>query len=139
MSDVFVKDNQILDAKFYILSKKDSFKLYPPEDYFKISGKDKLDCEECHFFIKPLSWSRMCKIQSAANVVDPQTNSKIFDADEYLKIKLRNIIVSWNVRNVNIKGESVPVPVTPENIDALHISVANYILKQYTEHFENRD
>lgn len=136
MSEAFVRDDQISDIKFYLSSKKGALKLYTPEHYGSLASSEKIDCEECHVSVKPLTWGKVCQLQSVSNSVDQRTNMRAFDPDKYIQMKLKAIILDWSFKTRNIKEEEIVVPVTEENIDALHPSVANHILRIYSERFE---
>lgn len=136
MSDVFVRDDQISDIKFYIKSKRDSVRLITQEKYNSLIASERLEYEECHVFLKPLTWGKSCQLQSMANTLNPMTNQRMFDPDKYVQLKLRAVISGWSFVSKNIKGEETPVKVTEENIDALHPIVADFVLKCYNERFE---
>jgi hypothetical protein len=135
MSDAFVREDQLADVKFYIRSKKDNVKLIDQSTYSTLRAFEKEEYEECHVYLKPLTWGSSCKLQSSSYSINPMTNQNMFDSDKFLQIKLKTIISAWSFTNKNIKGEDVPVKVTGENIDALHPIVADYILKSYNERF----
>jgi len=136
MSDVFVRDDQIADVKFYVNGRKDSIKIVSPDSYSQLRASEKRDYEECHVFLKPLTWGKSCQLQSAACIINPETHTRVFDSDRYVQLKLSAIISDWSFKVKNIKGEDIPVMVTEENIDALHPVIANFILHSYNERFE---
>ena len=136
MSDVFVRDDQIADVKFYVNGRKDSIKIISPDSYSQLRAFEKRDYEECHVFLKPLTWGKSCQLQSAACIINPETYTRVFDSDRYVQLKLSAIISDWSFKVKNIKGEDIPVMVTEENIDALHPVIANFILHSYNERFE---
>jgi len=136
MSDVFVRDDQIADVKFYVNGRKDSIKIVSPDSYSQLRAFEKRDYEECHVFLKPLTWGKSCQLQSAACIINPETYTRVFDSDRYVQLKLSAIISDWSFKVKNIKGEDIPVMVTEENIDALHPVIANFILHSYNERFE---
>lgn len=136
MSDVFVRDDQMADVKFFIKSKKDIVKLVKPEQFSALRASERADFEECHVYLKPLTWGKSCQLQSNAYSINPMTNQKAFDPDKYVQMKLKAVISSWSFVVKNIKGEDIPVKVTEENIDSLHPVVADFILKAYNERFE---
>ena len=136
MSDVFVRDDQISDVKFYVNAKKDSIKVFTSDDFSGLRASEKRDFEECHVFLKPLTWGKSCQLQSSACVTNPDTHMRVFDSDKYVQLKLAAIISDWSFKVKNIKGEDIPVKVTEENIDALHPVIANFILHSYNERFE---
>lgn len=136
MSEVFVRDDQIADVKFYIKSKKDRVKLISSEEFASLRAMEKSDYEECHVYLKPLTWGKSCLVQSNSYTINPMTTQRVFDPDKYVQMKLKAVISGWSFTNQNIKGEDVPVKVSEENIDSLHPIVADYILKAYNERFE---
>jgi len=136
MSDAFVRDDQISDITFYIMAKKDNVRLIKPDQFRTLMASERSGCEECHVFLKPLTWGKSSQIQSSAHTINPMTNQPMFDQELYVRMKLRTIISGWSFTAKNIKGEDIPVKVTEENIDALHPLVAEFILKSYNERFE---
>jgi len=136
MSDAFVRDDQISDVMFYIKAKKDNVRLIKPEQFSSLIASERSDCEECHVFLKPLTWGKSSQIQSSAHTINPMTNQPMFDQEMYVRMKLRAVISGWSFTTKNIKGEDTPVKVTEESIDALHPIVAEFILKSYNERFE---
>lgn len=136
MSDVFVRDDQVADIKFYVRSKKDTVKLLKPEQFSALRASERTEFEECHVYLKPLTWGMSCQLQSGAYSINPMTNQRAFDPDKYVQMKLKAVISSWSFVTKNIKGEEVPVKVTEDNIDSLHPVVADFILRAYNERFE---
>ena len=136
MSDVFVREDQMADVKFYLKSKDNNIKIIKPEQYSELRSMEKKDCEECHVYLKPLTWGKSCQLQSSACVTNPETGARMFDSDKYIQLKLIAIISDWSFKVKNIKNEDIPVPVTEENINALYPMVADFILKSYNERYE---
>ena len=136
MSDVFVRDDQMANVKFYVKAKKDIVKLVKPDQFSSLRASEREEYEECHVFLKPLTWGKSCHLQANAYTIHPMTNQRVFDPDKYVQMKLKAVISSWSFMVKNIKGEDIPVKVTEENIDALHPVVADFILKEYNERFE---
>jgi len=133
---VFVENEQLTDMKFYVKSDDSGVNVLTQEQVSKLPSSQRSDYEECHVFIRPLTWGASCDLQSQSMAFDMNSGHRYFDTDSYVRHKMKAIIGAWSFTTVAPNGESVPVPVSEEAIDRLHPAVADFILKQYNERFE---
>lgn len=136
---VFVTEDQIADVRFFVKSNKSFIKILKPEAYSDLSAAEKAQYDEFTVKLRPLTWGRACQLQSASHSIDPATNMRAFDSDKYVQMKLRAIISEWNFKVTNAKGEDVVPKINEEAVNALHPTVAEFILKEYNERFEYND
>ena len=128
---VFVRDDQFSDVLFFVKSSETGIRLKDQKAYQELVASEKVGFEECHVFLKPLSWGKSCELQSQAMGHDAMTNQRIFDADQYVRRKLLAVIGKWSFT----EGDG-PVPINDMSVDSLHPAVADFILKEYAKRFE---
>jgi hypothetical protein len=121
---------------FYVSSNGDTLRIKTVKDFADVPASEREKYEECHVFLKPLSWGRSCELQSQAMTSDPMTLQRVFDADMYVRRKLMTVIGKWSFVDKNEAGLEIPVPVNESTVDNLHPAVADLILKEYSKRFE---
>lgn len=80
--------------------------------------------------MKPLTWRLYNELQESAYITE-EDGQKRFNYRLYKENRLKELIIEWDATTTNDKGESVPVPVTEDNIMKLSPDIAEAILEGY--------
>lgn len=128
---VFVRSDQFSDLVFFVKSSENGIRIRDQKFFQDLTASEKVGFEECHVFLKPLSWGKSCELQSQAMGHDPMTNQRIFDSDQYVRKKLLAVIGKWSF----VDGDA-QVPINEMSVDSLHPAVADFILREYSRRFE---
>ena len=136
---VFVRRSDSSDVKFFVKNEKSSVEIRSGDEVEKLPKLKRAEYEQCIVSLRPLTWGQSCDLQSNATTVDMSVGRKLFDADQYVRAKLRAIISEWSFTSTNPEGKEVPIEVTDEAVDSLHPVVADYLLKEYSRRFEMSD
>lgn len=134
--EVFINEEEF-EISFYFSKDKDGIKIVKYSEYVNFPHFKKDEYKKYTIKIRPLSWGKLCQLQSESYDINPLNNARIFNTDKYIKKKLLYIIKSWNFSKENVKEEDVIVEVNEESIDSLYPAISDYILKEYAIRFEN--
>jgi len=85
--------------------------------------------------LRALTWGETCDLQSRSTKVDKELNQRVFDPEQFVKQKLRKIILAWDFFE-EVGGQTIPVALTEDTVDSLHAAVANFLLDKYRSMFE---
>jgi hypothetical protein len=82
--------------------------------------------------LKPLTWGIYNDINNPA-ILKSEDGDRGYDYKSYKEHKLKTIIVDWDVKKKNNKGELEKVTITDESILSIAPEIAELILKEYDE------
>ncbi len=136
---LFVTPEQMSKVKFYTKEDGASIKILKPEAYSVLTGAEKAKYDEDTVTLRPLSWGKICQLQSAANVVDSMTNLHRFDSDKFIQLKLLAMIVEWTFKVETVKKNIIVPPINEDALNALHAAVVDFILKEYRDRYEYQE
>ena len=130
---MFIDKSELIVLKIFYRKTGRNFIAYT-EDGFKkaqLSDEKKAKYKSVEIKMKPLSWEMYNDLQDASWVNDPETNQRKFNYRQYKENKLKKLIVEWDAKKPNAKGELEPIPVNEQNIMSLSPDVAEAILEAY--------
>lgn len=133
---VFVHKGKTSDVKFFVKSTDERIWLKTAEELKGLAASEKEGFEEYHVALQPLSWGEACSLQSRSMTSDPMTAQRVFDTDNYVRMKLHSVIADWSFTDTDKDGNEKKVEVSSDSIDMLHPAVADFILKEYRKRFE---
>ena len=130
----FARDDYLSVLTIYISNQR-GVRVISDTKWAEISPNEQTKFKKFTVTLRALTWGETCDLQSKSSKVDKEMNQRLFDPEQFVKGKLRKIIAAWDFTEP-VGDQEAPVPLTEENIDSLHSSVANFLLDQYRSRFE---
>jgi len=130
---MFIDKTDLVVLKIFYRKSGRNFIAYT-EDSFKkakLSDEKKEKYKTVEIKMKPLTWDLYNELQDSSWVNDPETNQRKFNYRQYKENRLKKLIVEWDAKKPNAKGELEPIPVSEENIMSLSPDIAESILEAY--------
>lgn len=129
---MFIDSSETVDLSIYYRKMGKHYVAYNTKDFeamqFSPEEKDKHDC--VNIKMKQLTWGLFNDLQEGAIVRGPN-GERVWNYKLYKENRLKNLIISWDAKRKNAKGEVESVPATPENILSLSPDIAEAILTTY--------
>jgi hypothetical protein len=126
---MFVNNNDFINITVFYKKLKAHYIAYSKNDFEnKISEEEKKKFSSVNIKMRTLTWGLYNQINESATTKEKEWNYRL-----YKENKLKSIIIDWDVKIKNEKGELVSVPVNQDSIMNMAPEVAEIILSEYDE------
>ena len=129
---MFIDQSDFINVTVYYKKVGAHYVAYNQKDFEKkvIEEEAKKKFTSVNVQMKTLTWGLYNNINEAA-VIKSNNNDRDWNYRLYKENKLKSIIMSWDAKRKNEKGELVPAPVNNEAITSMAPEIAEIILSEY--------
>ena len=130
---MFVDLNELIDVVIYYKKVGRQYAAYNQKDFDALDLKDDKEKEKyskVNLKMKQLTWGLYNELQENS-ITKGLNGDRTWNYKLYKENRLKNLVVSWDAKKKNEKGELVPVPLNPESILSLSPDIAEAILSTY--------
>lgn len=129
---MFVDTNEVVNIVIYYKKVKQNYVAYGEKDFedLKLKDEEKSKFKVTTIKMKPLTWGLFNELQESA-ITRGINGERLWNYKLYKENRLKSLIVGWDAKKTNAKGEVEAVPVNNENILNLAPDVAEAILNAY--------
>jgi hypothetical protein len=129
---MFIDANDYIDITVYYKKTGAHYVAYNQKDFEKKVATDEAKKKFSSVAVKmrTLTWGLYNNINEAA-VIKTNNSDRDWNYRLYKENKLKSVIMGWDAKRKNEKGELVPVPVNNETITSMAPEIAEIILSEY--------
>jgi hypothetical protein len=127
---MFVDSNDLVEIKVYYKRAGRHYIVHNIEDYDILDDEEKVKFKLLTVKVRELTWGLYNELNEESIIRDI-TGNRQWNMKLYKENKLRKILVSWDAKKVNEKGEEIPVPINNDAITKLSPDIAESILNSY--------
>jgi hypothetical protein len=129
---MFVNQDELMDIILHYKKVVKSYLVFNDFDFAssKLTEEEKKKYQTVTFRMKQLTWGLHNELQEAAYIKDIN-GDRVFNLKVYKENRLKTLIVSWDAKRKNAKGDMEPVAISSESIMSLSPDIAEEVLKTY--------
>lgn len=127
---MFVDANETIDIALYYKKEGKHYLVLILKDMENLTQIEKNEFKVVNIKMKAMTWGLFNDLQDQG-YEKGINNERMWNYKLYKQNRLKNLIVSWDAKKTNAKGEQENVPVTQENILSLAPEIAEAILAVY--------
>lgn len=130
---MFIEENEPIQVMVYYKKVGKGYIAYT-EQAFKQAKFDpilKSKYKTVTIWMKPLTWGLYNDLQEKSMAFDEESGKRKFNYKLYKENKLFTLILKWDAKRLNEKGETVEIPVNEKNVMSLSPDIAEAILEGY--------
>lgn len=98
----------------------------------KLSEEDKKKFQKVVFKMKPLTWGLYNELEEASYTTDVN-GERTWSYRQLKESRLKKLIVAWDAKKLNTKGELEPVPFNNDMLMSLSPEIAENVLQTYNK------
>ena len=128
---MFIEQSDHIEVTIYYKESGAHYIAYNKKDFeSKVKEESKAKFATVTLQMKPLTWGLYNNINEAA-VIRTVSGDRDWNYKLYKENKLKTIIIGWDAKRKNEKGDLVPVPVNQEAIMNMAPEIAEIALSEY--------
>lgn len=129
---MFIDANETVDIVLYYKKENKHYRVFSQKDLneLNLTQIEKNEFKVVNIKMKAMTWGLYNDLQDMG-FEKGVNNERIWNFKLYKQNRLKNLIVSWDAKKTNAKGEQENVPVTQETILSLAPEIAESILAAY--------
>lgn len=127
---MFIDEQDTIKIIVYYKKTKQRYTAYSGKEYSELKEDERGKCKSVNITAKQLSWGLFNELQESA-IVRGVNGERFWNFKLYKENKLKNIILDWDAKRKNAKGEEELVPINTETINKLAPEIAEMILSEY--------
>jgi hypothetical protein len=127
---MFIDQNETVNVRIYYKKAKSGYTAAIESSFKELKEEEKKNYAVLNVTMKQMPWGLSNELLEAA-IIRGINNERIFNNKLYKENKIKNLIVGWDAKKKNAKGEIEPVPANMENILKLSPDIAEAILGSY--------
>lgn len=129
---MFIDENETINIDVYYKKSGRTYLAYGKKDFddLKLDPQNKKKYEHLKVTMRPLGWGLFNELQEGS-ITRGVNGERIWNYKLYKENRLKTLIVAWDAKKNNVKGEKEDVPVSFENILSLAPDIAEAILTAY--------
>ena len=133
---MFVDQNDIIEIAIYYKKEGKHFRVIGAKEYESITAPlERNDYKVVNLKMRAMTWGLYNELQDAAYPRDIN-GEKSYSFRAYKQNKLKTLIISWDAKRTNAKGEQENVPLNESSILNLAPEIAESILAVYRNEAE---
>jgi len=133
---MFLTKFDTFERVFYCLAEDYNISIVTAEKWDSLTEKKQKKFKRYEIIFQPMSWGAHSKLKGGCFYVDPESNMRVFNYDQYNMAKLCQVVKGWNLTRNNPDNVIESVDPTDEMIKKLHPRVAQYMLDIYEAEVE---